>query len=176
MHIVSPQLTTQNFSLPVCVHSHFWPRWQGHELWVHSVRERERERERVDSGVTSDYPQSSTVLSRLCPSLTFLTGDTLNLAWKFVGTCREGSFYRMWFIGPAFDSKCWHGHRTTKDDKCCPAFGKCQCFYCFMQPNTDYPWLLEVGQRGASFSFSNQQCTWRESEGLTTHDCKKLAS
>jgi hypothetical protein len=46
LHIVSPQLTTQNFSLPVCVHRHFWPRWQGHELWVHGERERERERER----------------------------------------------------------------------------------------------------------------------------------
>jgi hypothetical protein len=41
VHIVSPQLTTQNFSLPGCVHSHFWPRWQGHDLWVHSKRERE---------------------------------------------------------------------------------------------------------------------------------------
>jgi hypothetical protein len=70
------------------------------------VREREREKERVDSEVTGDYPQSSTSLSRLCPSLTFLTGETLNLAWKFVGTCREENFYRMWIIGPAFDSKC----------------------------------------------------------------------
>jgi hypothetical protein len=54
-------------------------------LWVHI--ERERERERVDSGVTSDYPQSSTVLSRLCPSLTFLAGEAIQLGslWAPVG-------------------------------------------------------------------------------------------
>jgi hypothetical protein len=140
VHIVSPRLTTQNFSLPVCVHSHFWPRWRGHELRVERERERERERESIQEWAVTILKVQQFCHDSVHRWHSLLKRHLIQLE-SLWATVERGAFYRIWIIGPAFDSKCWHGHRTTKDDKCCPAFGKCQCFYCFMQPNTDSPWL-----------------------------------